>query len=64
MPVAMYAHVLTSSAQCLQGHVVTNMHVVEDASDLQVTLLGGNEYKATVVGMDPDKDIAVLKVRG
>ncbi len=45
-----------------QGHLVTNYHVVRDASDLQVTLQGGKEYNAKVIGFDADKDIAVLKI--
>ncbi len=45
-----------------QGHVVTNYHVVRDASDLQVTLQGGKECHAKVVGFDADKDIAVLQI--
>lgn len=44
------------------GHVVTNYHVVMDASDIKVTFAGGEEYSAKVVGVDQDKDIAVLQV--
>lgn len=44
------------------GHVITNYHVITDASDIQVTFMGGTEYSAKVVGFDQDKDIAVLKV--
>lgn len=42
--------------------MVTNYHVVRDASDLQVTLQGGKECHAKVVGFDADKDIAVLQI--
>jgi S1-C subfamily serine protease len=45
------------------GHVITNYHVITDASDIQVTFMGGAEYSAKVIGLDQDKDIAVLKVR-
>ena len=45
-----------------EGHVVTNFHVIKDASDLTVTLSDASVYPATVVGFDPDKDTAVLKV--
>jgi len=45
-----------------QGHIVTNFHVVADAIDLRVTLSDGNDYKVTVVGVDPDKDVAVLQL--
>lgn len=44
------------------GHVVTNYHVVKGASDVQVTMSGGKEYEAAVVGYDADKDIAVLLI--
>jgi S1-C subfamily serine protease len=44
------------------GHVITNYHVITDASDIQVTFMGGTEYSAKVVGFDQDKDIAVLQV--
>eukprot|EP00882_Tetradesmus_deserticola_P019225 GHRQ01020679.1.p1 GENE.GHRQ01020679.1~~GHRQ01020679.1.p1 ORF type:complete len:264 (+),score=78.75 GHRQ01020679.1:899-1690(+) len=45
------------------GHVITNYHVITDASDIQVTLMGGAEYSAKVIGVDQDKDVAVLQVR-
>ncbi|KAG2446636.1 hypothetical protein HYH02_008209 [Chlamydomonas schloesseri] len=44
------------------GHVVTNYHVIQDASDIKVTLSGGEEFSAKVVGVDQDKDIAVLQI--
>ncbi|KXZ47606.1 hypothetical protein GPECTOR_34g765 [Gonium pectorale] len=44
------------------GHVVTNYHVIQDASDIKVTLSDGEEYSAKVVGVDQDKDIAVLQI--
>ena len=44
------------------GHVVTNFHVIRGASTVRVTLAGGTDYPATVVGVDADKDVAVLKV--
>lgn len=47
-----------------KGHVVTNYHVIQDASDIQVTALGGDEYSARVIGVDRDKDIAVLQIIG
>lgn len=43
---------------------MTNYHVIQDASDIQVTALGGDEYSARVIGVDRDKDIAVLQVTG
>lgn len=42
--------------------VVTNFHVVADSSDVRVSLYGGAEYAAKVVGADPDRDIAVLRL--
>jgi S1-C subfamily serine protease len=44
------------------GHVVTNNHVVEGASAFEVVLGDHSKYKAAVVGVSPDHDIAVLKV--
>jgi serine protease Do len=45
------------------GIVVTNAHVIEGASRITVTLLGGRELDADVLGSDRDADIAVLKVK-
>jgi S1-C subfamily serine protease len=45
-----------------QGHVVTNYHVVQGARSLAVTLHSQKTYDATVVGVEPRKDIAVLKI--
>jgi S1-C subfamily serine protease len=45
------------------GHVVTNFHVVYQADAITVTLSDRTEYKATVVGADPDHDVAVLRIR-
>ncbi|KAF5831879.1 hypothetical protein DUNSADRAFT_12416 [Dunaliella salina] len=44
-----------------EGHVVTNYHVINDSTNVKVTL-GTDELLATVVGVDADKDIAVLQV--
>ncbi len=46
-----------------QGHVVTNNHVVKDATDIQVTLADGRKMAAKVVGVDPKTDLAVLQVK-
>jgi S1-C subfamily serine protease len=44
------------------GHVLTNAHVVEGADKLTVSLGGDKVYPATVVGTDPDTDLAVIKI--
>jgi putative serine protease PepD len=46
----------------LDGHVVTNQHVVAGATSVEVTFADGSTYDATVVGTDPSTDLAVLKV--
>jgi S1-C subfamily serine protease len=45
-----------------QGHIVTNYHVVADASEVSVTLSDGTSYPAEVVGQDPSTDLAVIKI--
>jgi S1-C subfamily serine protease len=45
-----------------QGHVVTNLHVVVGGDKFSVTLAGGEEYEAKPVGVEPSKDIAVLRI--
>ena len=44
------------------GYIITNSHVVDDAKKVTVTFLDGESYIAQIIGMDPDLDIAVLKV--
>jgi serine protease Do len=44
------------------GYILTNNHVVEGASDVQVTLSDKRTLKAKVIGTDPRTDIAVLKI--
>ena len=46
-----------------RGYILTNNHVVEDASDINVTFNDGREIPATVVGTDPKTDLAVIKVK-
>ena len=45
-----------------QGHIVTNNHVVSGADKIQVTFSDGTTVPATLVGADPDSDLAVIKV--
>ncbi len=45
-----------------EGHILTNFHVVDGAKDIQVTLFNGRNYRARLVGIDPETDIAVLKI--
>lgn len=44
------------------GYIVTNNHVVKDATELEVTLNNNKTYKAKLVGTDSKMDIALLKV--
>lgn len=45
-----------------QGHIVTNFHVLEGASSARVTLSDQSTWQAEVVGIAPEKDLAVLRV--
>src|SRR2546423_12439601 len=44
------------------GHIVTNYHVVRGANSIQVSFSNNERIKATIVGVDPSTDVAVLKV--
>ncbi|TPN82084.1 trypsin-like peptidase domain-containing protein [Aquimarina algicola] len=44
------------------GYIVTNNHVIDGATDLEVTLNNNKSYKATVVGTAPQSDIALIKI--
>jgi S1-C subfamily serine protease len=46
-----------------RGHIVTNLHVIEQGDRFSVTLGDGSEYQAEVVGVAGDKDVAVLKIQ-
>ena len=45
-----------------QGHIVTNFHVVDSATDLEVDFPSGFKTRADVLGFDTDTDLAVLKL--
>jgi len=45
-----------------EGYIVTNNHVVGDADSITVVFADGSEADATLVGTDPDSDLAVIKV--
>lgn len=46
------------------GYIITNNHVVEDADELKVILGDRREFDGTVVGTDPQSDLAVIKIDG
>jgi 2-alkenal reductase len=46
----------------LDGHIVTNNHVVSGSSEFEVVFSNGDRQRATRVGTDPDSDLAVIKV--
>jgi serine protease Do len=45
-----------------EGYIVTNNHVVDGATKIEVTFYDGSVRRATLVGADPDSDLAVVKV--
>ncbi len=45
-----------------KGHVLTNYHVIANASEIIVTLYDGQQLPASVVGADPDTDLAVITI--
>jgi S1-C subfamily serine protease len=44
------------------GHILTNFHVIQHGNSFSVTLKDGSTHPAEVVGWDPNKDLAVLKI--
>src|SRR5919205_1073081 len=45
-----------------KGYILTNHHVVEDAARITVGLQSGEKYRGTVIGVDPETDVAVIKI--
>jgi serine protease Do len=45
-----------------EGYIVTNNHVVENASDIKVSLSDKEEFDAKVIGRDPKTDVALIKI--
>lgn len=46
----------------VEGHIITNNHVIDDAQKITVTFLDGESYNAKVIGRDLYTDLAVIKV--
>jgi len=46
------------------GYILTNHHVVEQAEEIQVTLVDERTFQAKVIGIDPKTDLAVIKIEG
>lgn len=45
-----------------KGHILTNVHVIQNATQIYVSLHDGTQYEAKIVGYDLDSDLAVLKI--
>ena len=44
------------------GYIITNNHVIENSNEIEITTNDNKSFKATIIGTDPDTDIAVLKI--
>jgi S1-C subfamily serine protease len=47
-----------------EGHILTNFHVVQGATELEIDFPSGYKTRGTILGTDPDSDIAIIKVDG
>jgi serine protease Do len=52
----------TGMIMSAEGYILTNNHVVDGATEIQVILSDGNQYNAKIIGADPRTDLAVIKV--
>lgn len=59
-----YSQIGTGSGVIISadGYIVTNNHVIKNATDIEVTLNNKKIYKARLIGADPTNDIALLKI--
>ena len=46
-----------------KGYIITNNHVIEKATDIEVTLHDNRSYKAKVIGTDPNTDLALIQIK-
>lgn len=46
------------------GYIITNNHVIDKATDIEVTLNDNSKYNAKLIGSDPTTDIALIKIEG
>ena len=46
------------------GYIITNNHVIDNASEIEITLNNKKTYTAELIGTDPTNDIALLKIEG
>ncbi len=46
-----------------KGYILTNNHVIDKADEIDVTLNDGRSFKATLIGTDPETDIAVIQIK-
>ena len=53
---------LSSASREFFRYILTNHHVVEAASEIQIALVDGRNAKAKIIGSDPESDLAVLKI--
>lgn len=46
-----------------EGHIITNFHVLQNGTKFKVTLSDGSTWDAFIIGKEPNKDLAVLKIK-